>query len=489
MRAFPQTIDFMGLNEPVGVEASVENLRVEGRIPAEVEGAFFRAVPDPAFPPLTEPRVDPEAALSGDGMVSRLLFRDGRVDFDIRFVDTARHLAEKKAGRALFGRYRNPFTDLPEVRGVDRTVSNTTPVFHAGKLLMAKEDGRAYELDPVTLDTRGSYDFGGALRSETMTAHVRIDPRTKEMFFFGYEAGGLCTADVAYCIADKTGSLVSEQWFKAPYCALMHDFAITENWAVFPVYPTTADLQRLQEGGAHWIHEPDLESWIGIVPRYGKVEEIRWFKGPKGVFAFHLLNAHEANGAIHLDAHLSDTNPFPFIRAASGIERAAWDLGGGLIRWSIDPSGAADAITQKTLGPSGDLPRIADADQGRPYARGWYLTMNMQAGPPLIGGPVGFAFNSLLRIEPGTGRTAALELPPAHAIHEPVHIPARAPDHGGWLIAVVDRQTRESTFEHEVWILEADNVAAPPVARIAIPARLRTQVHGWWAPAGEIPGF
>ena len=29
-----------------------------------------------------------------------------------------------------------------------------------------------------TLDTLGSYDFGGALKSETMTAHVRIDPET-----------------------------------------------------------------------------------------------------------------------------------------------------------------------------------------------------------------------------------------------------------------------------------------------------------------------
>jgi hypothetical protein len=44
--------------------------------------------------------------------------------------------------RALFGRYRNPFTDDPAVAGVDRTVANTTPIWHAGRLLMAKEDGR-----------------------------------------------------------------------------------------------------------------------------------------------------------------------------------------------------------------------------------------------------------------------------------------------------------------------------------------------------------
>src|SRR5262245_6461362 len=102
MAGFPRTLDFIGLNEPVGIEISLENLAVEGRIPVEIEGAWFRAVPDPAFPPLFED----ETAISGDGMASRLLFRNGRVDYDIRFVKTARYLADRKAGRTLFGKYR-----------------------------------------------------------------------------------------------------------------------------------------------------------------------------------------------------------------------------------------------------------------------------------------------------------------------------------------------------------------------------------------------
>ena len=71
-----------------------------------------------------------------------------------------------------------------------------------------------------------------------------------------------CSRDVAYCIADKDGNLVSEQWFEVPYCALMHDFAITETYAIFPVFPTTADLDRLKAGGDHWMHDPELDSWI-----------------------------------------------------------------------------------------------------------------------------------------------------------------------------------------------------------------------------------
>ena len=172
---FPKTPDFSGLNEPVGKEVSLKGLAIEGTIPAEIRGAFYRAIPDPAFPP----KFEDDNVLSGDGMISKLHFRDdGSVDFDMKFVQTARHKAEVAAGKALFGRYRNPFTDDAEVAGVDRTVANTTPVWHAGKLLMAKEDGHAYRIDPHTLETLGSYDFDGALKSETMTAHVRVDPVT-----------------------------------------------------------------------------------------------------------------------------------------------------------------------------------------------------------------------------------------------------------------------------------------------------------------------
>ena len=403
MSRFPDTVQFNALNTPLRIEVSVRNLDVEGTIPPGIEGAFFRAVPDPAHVPL----FDDEIALSGDGMVGRFLFEGGQVDWDIRYVRTARYEAERKARRSLFGKYRNPFTDLPEAKGLGRTVANTTPIWHAGRLLMAKEDGRPYQVDPVTLETIGAFDFGGVLRSETMTAHPRVDPVTGEMFFMGYEAGGLCTTDVAYCIADAQGKLVSEQWFKSPYCASIHDFCITEKWAIFPIYPTIAKLERLKQGGAHWAHEQDVESWVGIMPRYGKVEEMRWFKGPAGVSAFHMTNAFDDGDLVHMDQCLTDTNAFPFMREAGGIQRNQWEIQGGLTRWTFDMSKPGDSFAISIVGPPGDLPRVRDADQGRPYNVVWMPSINPQGGPPLSGGPVGTAFTCLLRVELDTGKVDA----------------------------------------------------------------------------------
>jgi carotenoid cleavage dioxygenase len=477
MTAFPQTVDFSGLNAPVRMEVEVQNLPVEGVIPPEVEGAFFRAVPDPAHRPIH----DDDNLLSGDGMISRFLFEDGHVDYAIRYVHTARYLAEKEARHALFGRYRNPFTDDPSVKGVDRTVANTTPIWHAGRLFMTKEDGHAYEVDPITLDTIGSWDYHGALKSETMTAHARIDPDTGEMFFFGYEAGGLCSEDIAYCIADKNGKLVSEEWFRAPYAAMMHDFAITKNYAIFPIFPTTTSMERLKTGGENWAHDQNKESWIGIMPRYGDVDEMRWFKGPPGLSVFHVMNAYDdGHGVVNLDMHVSDTNAFPFMRKAGGIERDQRDIKGSLARWTFDMTKPGETFESRDLGPPGDMPRIRDVDQGKPYRAAWYLSINPQGAPPLTGGPVGTAFNCLMRIEPGNGRLDVMPLPPGHAINEPVHVPSSKPDHEGWLLFVIDQQTGEDEFRSELWIIDAGNVAAPPVAKIKVPVRMRPQVHGWW---------
>ena len=487
MTGFPSTPDYVGLNSPIRAEYDIDAPVVAGRIPADVEGTFFRAVPDPAFAPYVE---DGAAFLSGDGMVSAVRFAGGRVGVAMRYVQTERHKAEVSAGRALFGKYRNPFTDRPDVARRDRSVANTTPVWHAGRLLMTKEDGRPYRVDPRTLDTLGRYDFGGKLRSQTVTAHVRIDPQTAEMFFYGYEADGLASTKVAYCIADKHGELTREQWFDVPYCAMMHDFTITQNYALFPVYPTTCDLARLKAGGDHWVHEMQRDSWVGVMPRYGSVSDMRWFRGPKGASCYHMMNAFEdAQGLIHFDQCLSSVNAFPFIQRASGLNVLPGETGSRLARWSLDLRGGSDSVAETVIGPPGDFPVIPADRQGRPYTHGWMLTMNPQAcGPPVAGGPVGAMFNMLLRLDFTGQPPHGFALPPGHCFNEPVHVPASQAGHEGWLLAIIDRQTSPTDFEHELWIFDAGQIAAGPVARALIPHRLRPQVHGWWVSAAELRG-
>lgn len=478
MSTFPQTPHFTGLNRPLTEEYDFDDLVVDGTLPAEVEGTFFRAIPNPTFAPFIE---DPAIALSPDGMVAAIRFRGGKVSAAIRYVETPRHLAEKAAGRALFGKYRNPFTDMAETKGIDRAVVNTTPVFHGGRLLMTKEDSLAYQVDPETLETVGRFDFGGRLKSQTFTAHTRIDGKTGEMFFFGYEAEGLATRTVSYGYADKAGNLVREQMFEVPYAAMMHDFTVTENYALFPIYPTKTDLERLKAGGDHWIHDQEEHSWLGVMPRYGDVSEMKWFKGPKGVYSFHMFGAFEdADGNIHMDQCIGNSALFYFIREASGIFMHDREVGHRVERWTVRWDGAADVQTA-VVGPPGDFPVIPAAQQGYAYDHAWMLTFNPQrTAPPVVGGVGNALFDTLLRIDFTGKPPQAFTLPANGGFNEPVHVPSREPGHEGWLLAVADFELSPESSEHACLIFNAGDVAAGPVAKVILPRRQRPQIHGCW---------
>lgn len=48
---FPDSPMFAGLNAPSRIEADVNDLEVEGELPREIDGAFYRVAADHQFPP------------------------------------------------------------------------------------------------------------------------------------------------------------------------------------------------------------------------------------------------------------------------------------------------------------------------------------------------------------------------------------------------------------------------------------------------------
>lgn len=469
---FPSTPTFTGHNAPVRAECDIYDLVIEGTLPDEIEGAWYRSIPDPQYSPM----LGDDVYISGDGMVSVFRFEKGHVDFRLRYVQTERWKNERAARRSLYGRYRNPYTDDPSVRGKGRGVANTTPFFHGGRLLALKEDARAWELDPDTLATVGEWDYAGKLRSQTMTAHPRLDPDTGELYFFGYEADGLATRDIAYCVANARGELIREQWFKAPYCALMHDFVVTKEHAVFACFPIAADLSRLQQGGPHWVWDPALGTRVGIMPRDGDVAEMRWFHGEL-CSGFHFANAFTDGHVVHVDFSLTNVPVFPFIRADSNLRIEQYELAGALERWSFDLSDPDGRVERRVLAPAGDLPRIADKDAMRDYEILYYEHYEPGVGPPIPTGAVGPGFNALSRLEVKTGRRLTLPMQPRVTLQEAVHIPSKQPGHEGYLAFVVDVHDENLS---EVFIVSARYPDRGPIAKIKVPLRLRSGVHGSW---------
>ena len=44
----------------------------------------------------------------------------------------------------------------------------------------------------------------------------------------------------------------------------------------------------------------------------------------------------------------------------------------------------------------------------------------------------------------------------------------------------------DDSFEHSLWVLEADAIGKGPVAKVSLPFRIRQQVHGWWVPQAAL---
>ena len=226
-----------GLLEPMRSEDDFD-LKVVGRIPDALAGAYYRNGPNPQFDPQ-----GPYFPFLGDGMIHAFFLEPnkdgGRARYRNRWVRTPKWHAENKAGTpALYG--SGTPTD-PSAANVNPGPANINIVYHAGKLMALDEHSEPFELDPHGLE-RGAFMNTGGKR----TAHPKIDPETGEMVWFAYFAGPEPFSNlIDYGVTDKTGNVTRRDRFAAPYAAMIHDFMVTRNYVMFPVMPLTGDL------GAH----------------------------------------------------------------------------------------------------------------------------------------------------------------------------------------------------------------------------------------------
>lgn len=476
-----------GFFAPTRFEAEIFDCEVEGAIPRDLSGAFYRVGWDWLYPPKFP---DDAGPFNGDGYVGMFRFQDGSVDYRGRYVRTERYLADRRARRQLFGRYRNRNSDDESVRRLNRTVANTALVTHAGRLFALKEDALPIELDPNTLETRGAWDFGGRYASETFTAHPKIDPVTGEMICFGYEATGDLSHDVFVYSIDRKGQVTREWRFEAPVVAMMHDIGLTQEHIVFNTTGFVTDPERLAAGKVHWAWDSTVPTYVGILPRDGTGKDIRWFKGP-GSAAVHILNAVTEKNRVIVDAPVSDGNPFPFFPNANGAPFDPARSGATLRRWTFDLDSKKDSWQEDVLFPQavgGGLTRADERFWSLPYRYGFmgYTDPSRPFDSAYAAGAQGRLTNCYARFDLATGKLNSYFAGPHHSLQECQFIPRRkgAAEGEGYLIGVA---SNFKEMHSELVIADATRLEEGDIARVKLPFRLNSQVHGWWATAEDVP--
>jgi carotenoid cleavage dioxygenase len=470
-------------------EAEVRDCEVEGEIPPDLEGTFYRVGPNRVYPP----RFADDIPYNGDGMASLFRFAGGRCDYRQRYIETERYLLERAAGRALFGRYRNRFTNDPSVPADASLGSANTHVYlHAGKLMALKEDSLPVLLDPHTLATTDNkHSFDGQVTSLTFSAHPKVDAASGEMIAYGYEAKGDCTTDVAVYSFDRDGKKTWEAWFKAPYVCMMHDCAVTANWVLIPTTGMATSMERLKAGLVHWGYDPARPIHVAAIPRGGSGEDVRWFQAPHRCVV-HTVAAMERNGTLVMDVQASDSNGMVSFANVDGTPFDPVAAESTIRRWTMDLGSGDERVREEVLFSEikSALPRIDDRYLFGAYRYGYVAESGLRSATPYdakAAHAIASAESAFARFDIESGEVVSTPIGPGLNAAEPVFAPRRpdSPEGDGWLLAVA---SNAAEMRSELVIADAQRLEDGVIARVILPFRAHLQVHGNWIPRWEL-GF
>ncbi|MFJ9522036.1 carotenoid oxygenase family protein [Kitasatospora sp. NPDC101801] len=434
---------------PVADEISATGLTVEGVLPPELTGRLIRNSHNP------KPGITPTHWFMGSGMVHGIRLRDGRAEW-----------------------YRNRWVHTPALDGApyltehgpDLTASTagTHVIEHGGRLLALCEANLPFELT-AELETVGAYDFGGRLTS-AMTAHPKEDPVTGELHFF---ASSPFPPYLVHHVAAPSGELLHSQEVPGATAALKHDFAITEHHVVFLEGSVTFD--HTEHSGIPYGWSDAQPSRIGVMPQgNGGAAGVRWFEIGQG-YAMHLANAYEdRQGRIVVEG--------PSVGRAGWQRSWNWwvgapdrgaepNSGSRGVRWTVDPV-AGTVREEFTDDLTVEFPTINEEYLGREHRYQYALSFPDDQG---IGN------HALVKYDRTTGARQLRPVGVGQLPSEAVFVPAAGAtdEDAGYLLTVVGDLNADAS---RLLVLDASDLALPPVATVHLPRRVPAMIHGSWIP-------
>lgn len=242
--------------------------------------------------------------LDGDGMVYALRFESGRVHFTNRFVRSEKFIAEERAGRPIFRTFGTAFqSDHLKRRIALESPVNVSVYPFNNRLLAFGEQGLPYELDPLTLETRGEFNFGRSLNDVSpFAAHPKFDTATREMFNFGVVFSATEPFLNVYRF-DGQAKLISRQRVPLNYACSIHDFSLSHSYMIFYLSPYILDMSALALENRTLMEslswKPERGSRLLIVSRQTGETVASLPTGSR--YCLHLINSFEEGGRLTVD--------------------------------------------------------------------------------------------------------------------------------------------------------------------------------------------
>lgn len=451
------------------VEAAYAVSEIEGDIPPWLQGRYF--VNGPAR--FRRGDLQYRHWLDGDAMVCSLRFEREGVYFTSRFVRTPKLVQEEAAGRALFRTFGTAFPQDRLRRNVMLEPNVNVSVYpFAGTLLVFGEQCLPFELDPLTLETRGEYDFHGSLNEVSpFAAHPKIDPLTGHLVNFGISLAARQPTLFLYEF-DPSGRLLRRRRHLLELPHSNHDFGLSPRYAVFYLSPLLMDFQRFQEEGVSVMDsltwQPEKGSRILVLAREGKEEGFFEVEAGPG-YCLHLINAFEEGNRLFVDLLEMERPIYPDHQPMPDLFQSACRC--RPVRYVVDLE-SQELAEKRVLDYSlaSDFPSIDTERVGKTYSDFWFLGISATEQPGRK------FFDQLVHAGWGDENLDDIFQAPRgqYLGGEPVYAANPENHRQGVIIVQSHDPLREGT---DFLLFDPQRVAAGPIARLPLRHRIHPGFH------------
>nr|QCU55177.1 carotenoid cleavage dioxygenase [Camellia fraterna] len=464
-----------------------KDLTLQGYLPECLNGEFVRVGPNPKITPVAGYHW-----FDGDGMIHGLRIKDGKATYVSRYVRTSRLKQEEFFGGSKFmkigdlkGFFGLLMVNMQMLRAKLKVLDvsygtgtgNTALIYHHGKLLALSEADKPYVLKVLEdgdLQTLGMLDYDKRL-AHSFTAHPKVDPFTGEMFTFGYSH---TPPYITYRVISKDGFMHDPVPITIPEPIMMHDFAITENYAIFMDLPLFfKPKEMVKENKLIFTFDATKKACFGVLPRYAKDELlIKWFELPN-CFIFHNANAWEEGDEVVLITCRLENPDLDMVNGT--VKEKLENFGNELYEMRFNMKTGL-ASQRKLSAPAVDFPRVNESYTGRKQRFVYATTLDSIAK---VTGIIKFD----LHAEPESGKTklevggniqGIFDLGPRRFGSEAIFVPRdpgiTSEEDDGYLIFFVHD---EVTGKSAVNVIDAKSMSADPVAVVELPHRVPYGFH------------
>jgi carotenoid cleavage dioxygenase-like enzyme len=452
-------------------ELARDGLPVQGELPADLAGAYFRNGPNPLLPPKN--RYHP---FDGDGMVHGVYFDGGRAAYRNRWVQTEALQGERASGHSVSPGVMGPFDYSVSPFGIKDT-SNTDLLYYRDQLVtLWYNAGNPYALHGQSLDTLQPFAVPGR-QHRRMSAHSKIDWATGELLFFDY---GDAPPYMPSGVADASGRLLHETAVDLPGPRLPHDIGFTQQYVILHDLPFFHNMEVLRQHRLRVLtFHRDMPTRFGIAPRYPDADTagVRWFEC-EPCYILHVSNSWEDGDWVIMDGCRS-TNPMPSAREGEG------ELAHMLAYMRLEANNYRWRFNLRTGEVrEGDIDDLnTEFNKTNPLFHGVQSRFAYHQRIPLAheGGHT-LRFTGLVKYDNESGRRWQWDYGSGVFGSEAVFAPRAgatrdSSEDDGYVITLV---TDSKDWQSACLVFDARDIEQGPIARVAMPQRVPYGFHATW---------